>query len=101
MEFTPGIVCLLLGWITCYLWLPNPLLFIGCFSLLIGRNRLAFVFGVMACLCTLPLLLGLERDFLSNLTWGYYVWQADIFLFTLSSGILLRLYGARVNPPRK
>jgi hypothetical protein len=93
-EFQPGIVCLLFGWVTCYYWFPNPLLFAGCIFLLSGRTRYAFVMGVLACTCTLPLLFGPSREGLGmELSWGFYVWEADLFLFTLLCALLWRKYG--------
>jgi hypothetical protein len=95
--YRPGIFCLLFGCITCFFWMPNPLLFVGCRALLSGYNRFAFRLGVVACVCTLPLL-GM-RDARSDLSVGYYVWQADIFLFTVASGVLWNRFGARVRSP--
>jgi hypothetical protein len=94
----PGIICLLFGCLACHMWLPNPLLFFGCRALRAGHNRRALVLGVLACLCTLPLLAGAfagASDF--RLTWGYYVWQFDVFLFTGWSFVLLVRYGPRAD----
>jgi hypothetical protein len=84
----------LLGWVTCYYWFPNPLLFVGCTLLLCGRTRHAFVMGVLACACTLPLLFGPSREGLGmELSWGFYFWEADMVLFTLLCALLWRKYG--------
>jgi DNA-directed RNA polymerase subunit RPC12/RpoP len=93
--YEPGIICLLFGWLYCIAWLPNPLLLAGCSALVGGRYRRAFVEGVFACLCTLPLLM--DRLELADLSWGYYFWQADIVLFTIAAGILYGAHGARVR----
>ncbi len=89
-EFQSGILCLLLGWVTCYYWFPNPLLFAGCILLLYDRSRLAFVMGVLACACTLPLIFGTMQV---ELSWGFYFWEADMFLFTFLCALLWRKYG--------
>lgn len=98
-DYQPGIIGLLFGWIACFFWFPNPLLFFGCRGLLSGHFRYAFTLGVAACICTIPIFA--LRDVLANLSWGFYVWQANIVLYTIASGILLRVYGERVEPPRK
>ena len=87
-PFQPGYYCLLIGWIACYLWFPNPLLWIGCFALANGRNRRAFVMGILACICTLPFFVGSGRsDLMPNCSWGFYFWQGDIFLLTKPSQV--------------
>ena len=88
-----GIVCLVCGCVSVFLWVPNPLLFLGCRALLSGNNREAFLLGVVSCVCTLPVVALLELW--SHLSVGYYVWQADIILFTVLSGVLWRRYGAQ------
>lgn len=50
--------------------------------------------GVLACACTLPLIFGLRRESMGmELSWGFYFWAADMFLFTLFCALLWRKYG--------
>ena len=96
-DYMPGITCLLLGCLTLVLWLPNLFLFVGCRALSSGRHRYAFFLGLVACAGSFPLLAPL--GLLSHLSTGYYVWQADIVLFTVASAVLWGKCGARVASP--
>jgi hypothetical protein len=97
-EYQSGIVCLLCGCFLCCPWISNPFLLFGCIDLMRGRNLSAFVFGVLASLCTVPFILNVI-DASLKVSWGYYFWQADIFLFTIAAGILLCVYGSGVPSP--
>lgn len=96
-DYRPGIFGLVCGCVTIFPWLPNPLLFFGCRALLAGQNRYAFALGVVACFCALSIFV--VRDLWGSLSAGYYVWQADIVLFTVAAGVLWRRHGAWVRGP--
>jgi hypothetical protein len=84
-----GLLCLILGFASCFVWFPNPLLLYGSIALLRGHNRKALISGLIACVCTVPVFLymvvggGFHR-----MHSGYFLWQADIFVFSVADGKL-------------
>jgi hypothetical protein len=91
-----GLWCLVLGVVSFVPWFPNPLLLFGSVSLLRGRNRTALVAGLTACLCSVPVFLymvvggGFHR-----MHSGYFLWQADIFVFSVAAFGLTKKFGEK------
>jgi hypothetical protein len=94
-----GLWCLVFGVVSCSPWLANPLLLYGSISLLRGRNRTGLIFGLLACVCTVPVLvyMTVEGGF-SRMHVGYFLWQANFFVFSLAAFGLTIHYGE--NPGR-
>jgi hypothetical protein len=94
-----GLWCLILGFAFCFAWFPNPLLLYGSIALLRGRNRKALISGLIACVCTVPVILymvvggGFQR-----MHSGYFLWQADIFVFSVAAFGMTLQFGE--NPGR-
>jgi hypothetical protein len=91
-----GLWCLILGFVSCFAWLPNPLLLYGSIALLRGRNRTALVAGLIACVCSEPVFLymavggGFQR-----MHSGYFLWQADIFVFSVAAFGMTKKFGEK------
>jgi len=89
-----GLWCLFLGAPSCFAYLPNPLLLYGSIALLRGLNRRAFLAGSAACLCCVPIYICIVfEDVLHRLHSGFFLWQLDIYLFTMAAYLLTRQYG--------
>ena len=93
-KYVPGWMCLMGGYIYPPSWVANPLFFIGCGCLALGRDAAAFWCGLGAAV-----LAGVTPVFveLKQLSWGYYLWAADMVLLALFAG--LRSLGNPQNAP--
>src|SRR5438876_815572 len=90
-----GLGALMLGFLGPSLvpWLANPLHYLGCALLLLGRHRAAFAAGIVAvtlALSTLVLLTEIvpHHDRVLRLLPGYYFWLTAHALLAISAGIL-------------
>jgi hypothetical protein len=94
-----GLWCLILGFPSCFVWFPNPLLLFGSIALLRGRNRKALISGLTACVCCVPgfLYMAVGGGF-HRMHSGYFLWQADIFVFSVAAFGMTLQFGE--NPGR-
>lgn len=94
-----GFWCLVLGFVSCFAWFPNPLLLYGTIALLRGRNRTGLIAGLIACVCSVPILMYMVvGSGFHRMHSGYFLWQADIFVFSVAAFGMTMQFGE--NPGR-
>jgi hypothetical protein len=91
-----GFWLLVLGFGSCVPWLPNPLLLYGSISLVRGRNRTALIAGLAACVCSVPVVMyTLVGGGFQRMHSGYFLWQADIFIFSAAAFGMTKKFGEK------